>query len=354
MKPVLAAMLSVSGLVLSDEEKRLLERANPLGVTLFARNIQTRAQVRRLTDEIRHAVGRKDVLIATDQEGGRVCRLKPPEFESYAAAAAIGALAPEERRRTARLHADLIARDLRDVGINMNYAPCLDVAYPETHAVLKSRCFSSDPRVVAELGQEMVRTYLAAGIIPCVKHLPGHGRAMTDPHLHLPVILGGRDALYPDLIPFRAVADIAPVAMTAHIRLPDIDEAPITESSCGIQEVIRKAVGFKGLLISDAIEMQALSGSLVERACRALDAGCDAITYCGGELCALQELVSAVRPLSKAALARFSAFVPLLSRTPAPLPPNARAVYQALLDKTTPPVDDYDAVETLNKMREGG
>ncbi len=354
MRLMAAVMLSVAGPVLTEYEKRLLEKVNPLGITLFSRNIRNRSQVKHLAEEIYTVIGREDVLIAVDQEGGRVCRLTPPEFDEYAAAAAIGALPSSERQEMSRLHAQLIADDLRSIHFNMNFAPCLDVVYPTTHAVLKSRCFSSDPDVVAQVGVEMVKAYLTAGIIPCVKHLPGHGNVSVDPHLKMPVLSNDAQNFQKDLRPFQAVAALTPAAMTAHIQVPKVDTLPLTLSARGIQEIIRGRIGFQGLLFSDAIEMRALSGSLAERTKQALAAGCDVVSYCGGQEAALSEIASVASPLTEKGMERFGNLKEVLKRQHTVAPSwEQRRRYRILMSQITPPKEDYDAVETLHKMQEG-
>lgn len=272
-KSILPAFLSVQGPVLSDEEKHLFEQYNPLGVCLFAykcENVKTRRQLRALCREIKEVIGRDDVLIAVDQEGGRVRRLCEPEFSALAAQDKIDSIEQAEN------HAYIASADLKDVGINVNFAPVLDVFYPKTSDALRSRCFSSDYKKIAAIGKAMVDTYIKCGICPCIKHLPGHGRAESDPHLELPVVNAEIEELQNDFFPFRALAD-APMGMVAHLVISAIDSLPATESKTVISEIIRKEIGFKGLLVSDAIMMNALKGSIAERAKRVFAAGCEVV-----------------------------------------------------------------------------
>ena len=271
MKAILPAFLSCQSTRLSDDEKRLFERSNPLGVCLFSKfcaNIENKTQVQALINDIKEAVGRDDVLIAVDQEGGRVRRLTEPEFTPVAAQQKI--TTPE----MAQMHAYLIAKDMRDCGINVNFAPVLDTLNENTSSALQGRCFEKN---VAALGRAMVDEYIKQGICPCIKHLPGHGRGAVDPHLELPVITEDLATLQIDFAPFKAL-NHAPMGMAAHIVLTAVDaQNAATVSPKVITEIIRGQIGFDGLLVSDAIMMQALKGTLVERAQRSIAAGCDVI-----------------------------------------------------------------------------
>jgi len=353
MKPILAAMLSVSGTALTDAEKRILEKAQPLGVSLFKRNVENLGQVKRLTDEIRCAIGRDDVLIAIDQEGGRVCRYTPTDIPTgYYSAEALGSLtSDDERDEMIRCHAFLIADDLKKMGVNWVYAPVLDVLYPDTTAALVGRCFSDDEKKIATCGRTMVGAYVSQGICPCVKHLPGHGRAVVDPHLSLPVLDYSLSDLKRDFYPFEQVAPFAPAGMTAHIVIPEIDDKPITQSAKGIKELIRTRMGFDGLLISDAIDMHALKGSLCERVQNSLSAGCDVICYCFGKENELREVVQSASPMTDKALSRYQKVKDILMRPVAPLERKEVVErYMQLGKKTLSSNVGYDAVEILHKM----
>ncbi len=354
MKPILSTMLSIGGTQLSDNEKRLLEKANPMGITLFVRNIENKEQVRSLTDSIREVIGREDVLIAVDQEGGRVCRFMPPEFRKYVSQYALGSLKNKaDREEMVCLHGLLIADELKQVGVNLNYAPCVDVRYETTASVLKSRCFSENERIVASCGAVLLDTYCQCGIVPCLKHVPGHGRAHVDPHLNLPVLPQSLKELEKDFYPFYALAEKTPMMMSAHICLPQIAPEPVTHSAVAIQEIVRSIIGFDGFLISDAIDMRALSGSLAEKTRRALDAGCDGVCYCLGKTDELNEVIDAARPLTDKGLERFA----VLQKTLSVIPPkiNINSVYkkyQELATNTHSLSDDYDAVEVLNVLNQ--
>ena len=208
-KPILAAMLSCSSVKLSDAEKRLFEKYNPLGVTLFGRNLVSPAQIQVLTKEIKETVGRDDVLIAVDQEGGRVRRLQGDGFYDIVSMEQLGNIAAKQgigkAIGAAIEHSILTCQDLHKAGFNFNYAPVLDIAYPETTPALRNRCFGSDEKLIVLLGGVMAEEYAANGICPCIKHLPGHGRAQADPHLHLPVITASLKELEKDFYPFRLI-----------------------------------------------------------------------------------------------------------------------------------------------------
>ncbi|MBQ4472155.1 MAG: beta-N-acetylhexosaminidase [Alphaproteobacteria bacterium] len=352
MKPVLATMLSVSGLVLTDAEKRLLERANPMGVTLFRRNIKDKKQVKALIKSIKEVIGREDVLIAVDQEGGRVCRFAPPKWPVYVSQYALGSLNGEDGEEMTRLHGALIAADLRELGVNWNYAPVLDVMYQDTTVALGNRIFSSDEKKVAAYGKILLDTYQENGICPCVKHLPGHGRAVVDPHLNLPVLPQSLKELKKDFYPFSAIGQDAPAGMTAHIVISAVDDRPVTQSKKAIKEIIRGRIGFKGFLISDAIDMKALGGSLAERTKTSLDAGCDAVCYCFGIENELKSVIKAAQPLTDAALERFARIQSVVTKKPFKLnKKEAYCRYAELAQKTTNLTTDYDAVEILHKMK---
>lgn len=355
-KPILAAMLSIAGTELNEREKFLLEKANPLGITLFARNIKNKEQLKSLSRTIKETIGREDVLIAVDQEGGRIRRLAEPDFRPYAAQAELGKT--EEKfgaaiaEETVRNHAALISEDLSDCGINWNYAPVLDIAYDDTTPALKSRCFGNDEQKTAAYGKMMIEEYIKAGICPCIKHMPGHGRAVNDPHLGLPVLNFSLDELEKDFYPFQ-YNNQAPAGMTAHIQISAIDDTlPVTQSAKAIQTLIRDIIGFDGFLISDAIDMHALKGSLTEKAQKSLEAGCDAVCYCMGDADGLQELADACRFLDDKSMIRFAKIKNIIQ--------NGKKVYnyqkisdsyQQITGKIEKYNENYDATEILHKMK---
>ena len=349
MKAILPAFLSVQGKELTDNEKRLLAEHNPLGVCLFAigcANIENKVQLQNLVKQIKEIIGREDVLIAVDQEGGRVRRLPEPEWTAVAAQSEIGT------KEKADYHAKLISRDLKNCGINVNFAPVLDLEYEYTNAVLKGRCFGSDEKKVAELGRVMVDTYAKCGVCPCVKHLPGHGRGMADPHLQLPVIEDDLQTLEKDFYPFQKLAD-APMGMVAHIVLKAVDaENPTTFSKKVINDIIRKNIGFEGLLVSDAIVMQALKGSIAERAERCIEAGCDVVCLGNADFAANMEVCNSKIKMKDDTLERLEKIFEIIRK---PLP---KVNYENLQNKYCRGVKniisynyEYDATEILNKLR---
>ena len=352
MKPVLATMLSVSGFELTDAEKYLLEKANPLGITLFKRNVQNKKQVKALIRSVKEVIGRDDVLIAVDQEGGRVCRFSSPIWSHYVSQYELGSLKGKEGEEITRLHGALIASDLKELGVNWNYAPVLDVSYPNTTVALVSRIFSKNEKEVAKRGKILLDVYQENGICPCVKHLPGHGRAVVDPHLNLPILPQSLKELEKDFYPFHAVGQGAPAGMTAHIVISAVDDKPVTQSKKAIREIIRKQIGFQGFLISDAIDMKALGGSLADRTKTSLDAGCDAVCYCLGIEDELKEVIKAARPLTDEAMERFEHIRNVVIKKPQKMnKKQAYCRYTDLAQQTKKLMTDYDAVEILNQMK---
>lgn len=353
-KPITSAMVSVQGLTLSDEEKYLLEKYNPLGVTLFVRNIETPEQVKGLIKKIKETIGRGDVLIASDQEGGRVARFKPPFFREYMPQCSIGALHTETlKKRASFLQALLICEELLDLGVNLNYAPCVDVLSDKTAKVLKSRCFSSDEQEVALLAEEMIAVYIHKGIIPCIKHAPGHGKATVDPHLELPVLNYPLTELRRDFYPFKYLSPKVPMMMTAHIVIKDLDNKPVTQSKKVISEIIRGEMAFDGFLISDAIDMRALKGSLREKTKCSLEAGCDAVCYCMGSLEGLSEVLSSSSFLSDKSLERYCSMSNIISNSNGYLDFSNKMVEEYQNIKKEAPLfkEDYDAVEVLHQLK---
>jgi beta-N-acetylhexosaminidase len=300
-----AVVLGCAGERLTLEERRFFAEADPLGFVLFRRNCTNRDQLQALIEEMRACVGRADAPVLVDQEGGRVQRLRPPEWPAYPAPARIAALPDPLAEEAARLGARLIAEDLSELGITVDAIPVLDLPAAGADPVIGDRAYGDDPERVARLGRAVCEGLLAGGVLPIIKHIPGHGRAGVDSHRALPRVEASRAELANhDLLPFRALAAM-PWAMTAHIVYPAIDEsAPATLSRRVIDEIIRGEIGFDGVLITDDISMGALAGSLGERTRRALDAGCDLALHCSGVLEEMVEVAAAVAPLSAAAAAR--------------------------------------------------
>ena len=349
-KPILAAILSLEGTQLTDDEKFLLEKANPLGISLFGRNIASKEQLKALNNEIKTVIGRNDVLIALDEEGGRVNRLKPLGYD-YAWAKALGDAGSEQM---AKLHCKIIAEDMLELGANFNFAPVLDVEYEQTTIALKGRCISSDEKTVAALGRIMWQTYAQNGVCPCLKHLPGHGRAASDPHLQLPAVTCALAEMEKDFYPFIKNND-CPMAMTAHILITELDgQNPITFSKRGIDEIIRSRIGFNGFLLSDALEMNALKGSVTERATAAWNAGCDAVCYCNGNIFDMQNICRNGRFLSDIALERFNNVKNVLQNQKKSIQSDTeRELYQQFLHSHIAEEINYDATEILHQMQQG-
>ncbi len=277
-----------AGTVLSNDEQTFFREHNPWGLILFARNIENPDQVRELTNDFRQAVCRPDAPVLVDQEGGRVQRLRPPHWPKYPAPKLYGDLFAgdqEKGKRAAFLGAQLIAADLSAVGISIDCLPCLDVRFDETVDAIGDRSFSSDPESVAVLGKAMIDGALAGGVLPVIKHIPGHGRAQVDSHYEMPRVSASKESLETvDFRPFKALSDTS-MAMTAHLLYESIDpENPGTQSASVIRGIIRKEIGFDGCLISDDISMKALGGTVGDRCRKIWDAGCDLVLHCNGEM----------------------------------------------------------------------
>ena len=304
---MLPAILGLAGKSLTADERAFFAEARPAGFILFQRNCRDRAQLRRLTDSLRELAGRDDLPILIDQEGGRVVRLKPPEWPVFPAAARFGELyrkAPISAIEAARLNAEAIATILAEAGINVDCAPVLDLRHPGAHEIVGDRSLGADPLQVAALGRAVLDGLRAGGVCGIVKHVPGHGRASADSHDELPVVTAGEAELEADLAPFAALAD-APMAMTAHLLYRAWDpHRCATLSPVVIGEVIRRRIGFDGLLMSDDLAMRALSEPLPERGRLALEAGCDLVLFGPGRLADNARLAEALAPATPAARAR--------------------------------------------------
>lgn len=296
-----ATILGVEGLTLSRDEGSFLRDADPWGFILFARNVDNPDQLRRLTGDLRNAVGR-DAVVMTDQEGGRVQRLRAPHWTEWPApldSAADGARAVELRHR-------LMAQELRAVGIDADAAPCLDIAAADTHPFLRNRCFGTDAATVARMGRAAADGLMAGGVLPIIKHMPGHGRTRVDSHHDLPMLDVAPDDLdTSDFQPFRSLNDL-PIGMTAHIRLTQLDDRPATASPTVIR-LIRDRIGFQGLLMSDDIGMNALTGSPAERTRAAVAAGCDLVLACNLTRAEFVAVVDAAGRMGGAAQSRAAA-----------------------------------------------
>ena len=304
-----AAILGCAGTTLDADERRLLAEADPAGFILFKRNCEDPQQVRALIAALREAVARADAPVLVDQEGGRVVRLGPPRWQAPPAAALIGALAEADEAagvRAAWLSARLAAADLAPLGFTLNCAPVLDLRFPGASTVVGDRSLGADPALVARLGRAVADGHAAGGIVPAIKHMPGHGRAGVDSHAVLPRVDAPLAALRArDFLPFRALRDV-PAGLTAHVLYTALDaERPGTVSPAVIAEAVRGDIGFDGLLMSDDLSMGALSGSVGGRAAAALAAGCDLALHCNGRCAEMEEVAQAVPRLAGRALERF-------------------------------------------------
>ncbi len=330
----LAAFASgCSSVELNDAERAFFREARPCGLILFQRNCSNPGQLRRLVGQAAEAVGGSSFMVLIDQEGGRVRRLRPPEWRNFPAARAYAGLYAKDREtglEAARLSARLIADDLKACGINLNAAPVLDLPVEGAHDIIGDRAYGSDPQNVIALARAVAEGYLQGGVIPVIKHIPGHGRARADSHESLPVIDAGRKELREsDFVPFMALKDL-PAAMTAHVVMTAFDpKRAASVSPTIIGEVIRGLIGFDGFLMSDDLNMKALEGTLAEKACAVLDAGCDIALHCSGILKEMHEVAEVVPELTARRLERFEAAVALTRRND----PYDRERAEALLER---------------------
>lgn len=300
-----AAILGPEGLRLSAEERGFFARTDPFGFILFARNLDSRAQIRALTAELRDAVGR-DAPIFIDQEGGRVQRLRPPLATEWLPPLDDVARFGNSAAEAMRLRFLITALELRGLGLDGNCAPMLDVARAATHPFLRNRCYGETPERVAEIGRAVAQGLLQGGVLPVIKHLPGHGLAQLDSHLDLPRISAPREELEAiDFAAFRPFHDL-PLGMTAHLVFEGLNTAPATVDPAMIR-LIRDEIGFDGFLMTDDISMQALSGTVPERGAASLAAGCDCVLHCNGDMAEMAPLMEVAGRMSPEAQARAEA-----------------------------------------------
>lgn len=305
-----AAIYGLEALALTEEERSFFRDAEPAGFILFKRNCENPEQLRRLTDSLRELSGRDDVPILIDQEGGRVARMRPPEWPAFPAAERFAVLyrtAPSSAIEAARSNARALGLMLRSVGVNVNALPLLDVRQEGASDIIGDRSLGSEPMQVAALGRAVLDGMASAGVVGIVKHMPGHGRALVDSHHELPIVTAGAEELATDLEPFERLA-WAPMGMTAHVVYTAWDaDRPASMSPIVIRDIIRERIGFDGFLMSDDIGMEALKGDFASRAAGVVAAGCDAALHCSGkmdEMVAVASTVPALRPESEARLAR--------------------------------------------------
>ncbi len=306
-----ALITGVAGQCLDVDEVGFIRQCRPAGLILFSRNCSSHDQIRALVASFRDAVASDDVLVLIDQEGGRVQRLRPPLGRTLPPAAAYAALYaedPKEACRLAGLTSALVGQDLKALGINTSCAPVLDVPVEGAHDVIGDRAYGTSPAQVAALGRAVAEGLEAAGVLPVIKHIPGHGRATADSHLDLPVVTTPRAVLsVTDFVPFKLMADM-PAAMTAHVLFSDIDaEAPASTSAKVTRDVIRGEIGFRGLLMSDDLSMKALRAPIRASAEAVIRAGSDVALHCNGELTEMRQAAEGVPVLSGPALERYRA-----------------------------------------------
>jgi len=329
-----AFITGVSDVALTAAERAFVREARPWGLILFKRNIETPAQVAALVTSFREAVG-TEAPVLVDQEGGRVQRIGPPHWPSYPAAAVYGAL--YERDQTAgiaaaRLGARLIAHDLQRLGIDIDCLPVADLPIAGADPVIGDRAYGGTPAQVSVLAKAAAEGLMAGGVLPVLKHLPGHGRAAADSHLKLPVVEAARAELETsDFAAFRPLVGL-PLGMTAHVVFSAYDPVnPATTSVTMVQDVIRDSIGFKGLLMSDDVSMGALSGSLAERTRAALAAGCDIVLHCNGDLAEMEAVAGAAPVLAGDAAARAAAALSARTAPDAIDEADARLAFAAML-----------------------
>jgi beta-N-acetylhexosaminidase len=335
---VKAFISGCEGQALTPWERDFFAAERPWGLILFARNCGDPGQLRDLTAAFRESVGRNDAPVLVDQEGGRVQRLRPPHWRAYPPVRLIGMLSRLDREageRAAWLHGRLLARDLVTAGIDVDCAPVLDLLVENASTVIGDRAFAADPYVVAALGRSMADGLLAGGVLPVLKHMPGHGRATSDSHLELPVIdteLARLDAT--DFVPFAELADL-PAAMTAHVVVNAVDpDHPATTSTRVIRDIIRGRIGFDGLLMSDDVSMNALSGDYASRAASIYAAGCDLVLHCSGRTEEMRKIGGAAPALGGKSRERATRALSY-RRNPTPLDEEAaREEYATLVART--------------------
>jgi beta-N-acetylhexosaminidase len=304
-----AAIYGLEGLELNADERAFFRDADPAGFIIFARNCETRAQLLRLTDSLRDLTGRPDLPILVDQEGGRVARMKPPEWPAFPAAENFARLyqaAPSSAIEAARSNARALALMLRSVGVNVDALPLLDVRQEGASDIIGDRALGSDPMQVAALGRAVLDGLASAGVVGIIKHIPGHGRALVDSHKELPLVTASPEELETDLEPFERLS-WAPMGMTAHVVYAAWDPSrPASMSPIVIQEIIRGRIGFDGFLMSDDLGMNALAGDFGSRAAGVVEAGCDVALHCSGKLDEMIAVAAAVPAMSSEGEARLA------------------------------------------------
>lgn len=339
--PPMAAIFGCAGTALTARERAFFRDCDPAGFILFARNIESPAQVRALVSDLRDCTGRDSLPVLIDQEGGRVQRLKPPHWRAAPPQAVFGRLEPAAAERGARLNARLLAAELNDLGINVDCLPLLDLRFEGAHDIVGDRAFGGDVATVSALGRAVCEGLLAGGVLPVIKHIPGHGRAHADSHHELPRVEAGRNELErSDFLPFRNLGDM-PLAMTAHLVYAAIDpDRPATTSPVVMREIVRDFIGYDGLVMTDDLSMRALSGGFADRTADSLAAGCDLVLHCNGDMDEMTEIARAARALDAAGQRRYERALDML-KTPEPFDRQAAlAELSALIgDMAAQPTD---------------
>ena len=305
----MAALFGCAGTTLSAEEKSFFKETNPLGFIIFSRNVKNPSQLKALIADLRETVGRENAPVLIDQEGGRVARLSPPDWPAFPPAETYARIYKKNKKngiKAAFLGGQLIGHELHQVGITVDCAPVLDLPQAGADPIIGDRAFGADTDTIIDLARAFAEGLMDLGVAPVIKHIPGHGRALVDSHEKLPLVRATKDELEKDFAPFKALNYMA-WAMTAHVVYTDIDpDNPATFSAEIIKNVIRKQIGFRGFLVSDDLSMKALAGTMKERASKALDAGCDAVLHCNGEMSEMVEVASGCRQMSAPQWARFA------------------------------------------------
>ncbi|MDN3646063.1 beta-N-acetylhexosaminidase [Pontixanthobacter aestiaquae] len=295
------AIFGIAGATLTDNERAFFQEVDPAGYILFGRNCETPEQLRALTDSLREIHGRDRLLVSIDQEGGRVARLRPPLWSPFPAGEAFDTLyqiAPASAIEAARLNAHAMGLELAEMGISVDYHPPLDVRQAGAHDVIGDRALGSEPMQVAAIGRAILDGLAKAGVAGCIKHMPGHGRSMCDTHKEMPTVTVTDEELEWDIAPFRTLSH-APIGMTGHLLFTAWDVVqPATLSPYIIEEIIRKRIGFDGLLLTDDIDMQALDGTVPERSVKAIAAGCDVVLNCWAKIDDMTETVKRLPAMS--------------------------------------------------------
>lgn len=350
---MLPIIFGFSGQQLTSDEREFFRAVQPFGYILFRRNIDTFEQTKKLVEELQEISGRKDVPVLIDQEGGRVQRLRPPHWVDLPEARAIGDLYrknPAEGLHAAGLQAKVIAGMLAELGINVVCAPVMDLPVPGAHDVIGNRAFSDRVDDVVTLGSHMAQTFLHHGVMPILKHIPGHGRAMADSHYECPVVAEELAAL--EQTDFKIFKDAAAKidnqawAMTAHVVYPALDEQPVSVSKKAV-DYLRQKIGFDGPLIPDAVEMDALGGSIAERALATITAGCDASLHCSGKMEDMKAIAAVLPPMSEAAKTRFAkAAAAVKISTPQDWRETYRTLSMLLEAKTADGYKSHEALTT--------